>query len=89
MITFPALIIQREFSSEQFSRVLGLVLAIDEVALAFGPGVIGLLRDHLGSYRVPLMVCAFVDCIAAVTILIHLPASKRRGSVAASSVLAR
>jgi MFS family permease len=77
MITFPALIIQREFSSELFSRVLGLVLAIDEVALAFGPGAIGLLRDYSGSYREPLVMCAVVDCVAAVTVMIRLPLSKR------------
>jgi cyanate permease len=58
-----------------FSKLL--VLAIDEVALAFGPGAIGLLRDHSGSYREPLVMCAVVDCLAAAAVMIHLPVSKR------------
>jgi hypothetical protein len=38
MITLPGLVVQREFAHKHFARAISLVIAIDQVILAFGPG---------------------------------------------------
>ena len=62
LITLPALIVQREFDPRSFGVLISLITAINQVTYAFGPGVIGLLRDMSGSYSLP-----FYGCIGART----------------------
>jgi MFS family permease len=50
LITLPSLIVQREFDPRSFGVLISLITAINQVTYAFGPGVIGLLRDASGSY---------------------------------------
>ncbi len=50
LITFPSLIISREFGAKSFGLLVGLSVAINQVIYAFGPGVVGWLRDFSGSY---------------------------------------
>ncbi len=59
LITLPSLIVQREFDPRSFGVLISLITAINQVTYAFGPGVIGLLRDASGSYALP-----FYGCIA-------------------------
>ena len=59
LITLPALIVQREFDPRSFGVLVSLITAINQITYAFGPGVIGLLRDASGSYTLP-----FYGCIA-------------------------
>ena len=47
LITLPSLIVQREFDPRSFGVLISLITAINQVTYAFGPGVIGLLRDAL------------------------------------------
>ena len=60
LITLPALIVQREFDPRSFGVLVSLITAINQITYAFGPGVIGLLRDASGSYSLP-----FYGCIGA------------------------
>ena len=60
LITLPALIVQREFDPRSFGVLVSLITAINQITYAFGPGVIGLLRDISGSYALP-----FYGCIGA------------------------
>ena len=50
LITLPSLIVQREFDPRSFGVLVSLITAINQVTYAFGPGIIGLLRDASGSY---------------------------------------
>src|SRR5438128_682291 len=71
LITLPALIVQREFDPRAFGVLVSLITAINQITYAFGPGVIGLLRDISGSYSLPFYVCIGVELTAAVLIMIR------------------
>jgi predicted MFS family arabinose efflux permease len=71
LITLPALIVQREFDPRSFGVLISLITAINQVTYAFGPGVIGLLRDASGSYALPFCGCIGLELIAAVLIMIR------------------
>jgi cyanate permease len=70
LITVPSLIISREFGAKSFGLLVGLSVAINQVIYAFGPGVVGLLRDLSGTYTASLVLCICLDCLAAAIILI-------------------
>ena len=71
LITLPALIVQREFDPRAFGVLISLITAINQVTYAFGPGVIGILRDASGSYSLPFYMCIAVELTAAVLIMIR------------------
>jgi MFS family permease len=71
LITLPALIVQREFDSRAFGVLVSLITAINQITYAFGPGVIGLLRDASGSYSLPFYGCIGLELIAAVLIMVR------------------
>jgi cyanate permease len=70
LITLPSLIIFREFGATSFGLLVGLSVAINQVIYAFGPGVVGWLRDLSGAYTASLALCIGLECLAAVIILI-------------------
>jgi len=70
LITLPSLIISREFSAASFGLLVGLSVAINQVIYAFGPGVVGWLRDFSGSYSASFALCMAMEIAAAVIILI-------------------
>jgi MFS family permease len=70
LITLPSLIISREFSTASFGLLVGLSVAINQVIYAFGPGVVGWLRDLSGAYSTSFMLCMAMEIAAAVIILI-------------------
>ena len=76
LITLPALIVQRDFDARSFGVLISLITAITQVTYAFGPGIIGVLRDISGGYTVPFTLCIALELMAAVLILV------RRRSVA-------
>jgi predicted MFS family arabinose efflux permease len=78
LITLPSLIIQREFDPRSFGVLVSLITATNQVTYAFGPGVIGLLRDVSGSYALPFYGCIGLELIAAVLIMIRGRAGDRR-----------
>jgi len=69
LITFPALIIQREFDAAAFGMLVGLSTAITQFTYAFGPGLLGLVRDLTGSYTAPLLLCVGLNLIAAAMVV--------------------
>jgi MFS family permease len=71
LITLPSLIVQREFDSHAFGVLISLITAINQITYAFGPGVIGLLRDASGSYALPFYGCIALELIAAVLIMVR------------------
>jgi cyanate permease len=71
LITLPALIVQREFDSHAFGVLVSLIAAITQITYAFGPGVIGLLRDASGSYTLPFYGCVALELTAAALIMVR------------------
>ena len=71
LITLPSLIVQREFDSRSFGVLISLITAINQVTYAFGPGVVGLLRDFSGSYALPFYGCMALQVVAAALILVR------------------
>jgi MFS family permease len=75
LITLPSLIVQREFDARSFGVLISLLTAIVQVAYAFGPGVIGVLRDLSGSYTLPFYGCIALELAAAVLIMLRAGAA--------------
>ncbi len=71
LITLPALIVQREFDPRSFGVLVSLITAITQITYAFGPGIIGLLRDASGSYTLPFYGCIGLELMAAVLIMVR------------------
>jgi MFS family permease len=73
VITFPALIVQREFPPAAFGVLVALTIAVAQFTYAFGPGIVGLVRDLTGGYAAPLAGCAALNLIAAAIIMTCRP----------------
>jgi predicted MFS family arabinose efflux permease len=71
LITLPSLIVQREFDARSFGVLISLLTAITQVTYAFGPGVIGALRDLSGGYSLPFYVCIALQLIAAALVMVR------------------
>ncbi len=71
LITLPSLIVQREFDPRSFGVLVSLITAINQVTYAFGPGVVGLLRDASGNYSLPFYGCIALQLAAAALIMVR------------------
>jgi MFS family permease len=71
LITLPSLIVQREFEARSFGVLISLLTAVTQVTYAFGPGVIGALRDLSGSYTLPFYGCIVLELVAAALVMIR------------------
>lgn len=71
LITLPSLIVQQEFDSASFGVLISLNTAINQVTYAFGPGVVGLLRDFSGGYELPFYLCIALELAAAALIMVR------------------
>ena len=71
LITLPSLIVQREFDARSFGVLISLVTAINQITYAFGPGVVGVLRDLSGGYTLPFYGCIAIEVIAAALIMMR------------------
>ena len=71
LLTLPSLVIQREFDAASFGMLVGLSWAISQFTYAFGPGLIGVIRDVTGGYAAPLVLCVALDIAAAALILLR------------------
>lgn len=80
VITFPALIVQREFEAAAFGMLIGLSTGIGQFTYAFGPGLLGLVRDATGGYSAALALCIVLNLTAAVALVLR-PHAARRGRV--------
>lgn len=71
LITLPSLIVQQEFDSASFGVLISLNTAINQVTYAFGPGVVGALRDWSGGYALPFYLCIALEVAAAALIMVR------------------
>jgi len=84
VVTLPGLLVQREFRPEYFARVVSWIAATNQVTFAFGPSILGVLRDLTGSYGAALGFAVALDVGAAALILM----GSRAPSLAVRHVLA-
>ena len=70
-ITFPGLIVQQEFPRAHFSRVIGLVAAINQLTFASGPSILALMRDRTGDYQAALALCLGLLAVSALLVLVR------------------
>jgi cyanate permease len=72
LVTLPALIIQREYPAATFGMLSALVVAFIQINFAFGPVLLGLLRDATGSYAVPLVFCIVLELAGSAIVLVRI-----------------
>jgi predicted MFS family arabinose efflux permease len=82
LITLPSLIVQREFDPRAFGVLVSLLTAIVQVSYAFGPGVVGVLRDLSGGYTLPFYGCIVLEFLGAVLIMLRGRAADLQGPAA-------
>jgi len=70
-ITLAPLIVQREYPAADFPAIVALSTAVGQLLYAFGPGLLGVLRDAFGGYGVPLAVCLALNLVAAAIVLMR------------------
>jgi cyanate permease len=70
-ITLSPLIIQREYPAAQFPAIVALSTAVVQILYAFGPGLLGVLRDTTGGYGVPLALCIGLNLAATAVVLMQ------------------
>ena len=69
VITFPALIVQREFPSAAFAQVIGFSTAVSQFTFALAPAGLGIIRDATGGYTAVLATCMLLQLGATVLVL--------------------
>ena len=70
LTTLPGLILAVEWPRERFSALVGLVVGINQFTFAFGPSLVGVIRDGTGAYGAALGACMALQVIAAVMIML-------------------
>ena len=84
LTTLPGLVLAAEWPRDRFGQLVGLVVGINQFTFAFGPSLVGVVRDVTGGYPAALGVCVTLQAMAAIMILLgpgapH-PAHTPRGS---------
>jgi MFS family permease len=79
--SLPGLIVQHEFPKQHFSRIVSLVVAINQFSFAFGPTLLGQLEHARGSYGPALLICLAMQAMAAIFVV--SPAIRRCTKMAA------
>src|SRR5437899_8805412 len=57
LTTLPGLILAVEWPRERFSALVSLVVGINQFTFAFGPALVGVMRDWVGTYGLALGAC--------------------------------
>ena len=70
LTTLPSLILAVEWPRERFSGLVGLVVGINQFTFAFGPSLVGILRDRSDTYVTALVACIALQAAAALMILL-------------------
>jgi len=63
--------IVRGFGSHAFSRIMGMMMPVVFISIAFSPVIAGWIRDKSGSYAYAFMYCAgllVLSCLAILTV---------------------
>ncbi len=69
VITLPTVIVQAEFPTASFGAIIGLSGAVGQFALAFAPGLFGILHDVTGGYATVLVICMALQTSGALMLL--------------------
>lgn len=69
LITFPALLVQREYPPCLFGPVIGLNTAVCQFGFTLAPALLGIVRDVTGGYSAVLLMCIALELAAAIIIL--------------------
>ena len=69
LTTLPGLILAVEWPRARFSALIGLVVGINQFTFAFGPSLVGVVRDATGHYAPALVLCMALEMLAAVMVL--------------------
>jgi MFS family permease len=75
--SLPGLIVQQEFPKQHFTRIISLVVAINQFTFAFGPVLLAQLRHAEGGYTLALLVCIALEILAATILLSPVPIRRR------------
>jgi MFS family permease len=70
LTTLPGLIVAAEWPTEQFGALVALAVGINQLTFAFGPSLVGVVRDWSGGYAPALGVCAVLQVAAATLVLL-------------------
>ena len=70
LTTLPGLVLAVEWPRERFATLVGLVVGINQFTFAFGPSLVGVLRDRVGADAPALGACVALKAVAAVMILL-------------------
>jgi MFS family permease len=70
LVTLPGLILAVEWPRERFNTLVSLAVGINQFTFAFGPSLVGILRDWGGTYGLALGACMALQAIAAVLIVL-------------------
>jgi MFS family permease len=76
MTTLPGLVLAAEWPRERFSSLIGLVVGINQFTFAFGPSLVGVVRDLSGGYGASLALCIGLQALAGAIVLLG-PGSDR------------
>jgi MFS family permease len=70
LTTLPGLILAVEWPRDQFSPLVALVVGINQLTFAFGPSLVGFVRDHSATYAPALAACVTLQAVAAALVLL-------------------
>jgi uncharacterized protein GlcG (DUF336 family)/predicted MFS family arabinose efflux permease len=70
MTTLPGLILAVEWPRQRFAALVGLAVGINQLTFAFGPSLVGFIRDRTGGYALALGACMALQAAAATLILL-------------------
>jgi len=80
--TLGPIVLRREFGAAAFGATYGTAASVIQLASAFGPAVIGVLRDSFGDYRPGLAIASVVTLTACLILFTggRLAAQSRQGA---------
>ncbi len=76
--SLPGLIVHQEFPNRLFSQVVSLVVAVNQFTFAFGPSLLGYLRQATGHYTAALVACFVLEVAAAAIVILPVLARSAR-----------
>ena len=80
--TLGPIVVRREFGAAAFGATYGAAASVIQFTSAFGPAVIGVLRDSFGGYRLGLAIASAVTLTACLILFTggRLAAQSRQGA---------
>lgn len=69
VITLPALLVHEEFGTASYATIFALINAGMSLGVAFGPGLLGVARDLLGSYQGAVLLFVALEAVAVALVL--------------------